>query len=82
MKSFKENKLRDEFISKISDIFNNLSGGNSKTRPDIKTLWRWIKTLIKREGYNNQNTVTLTNNSRRYNNNDTVVYILIFTNYY
>jgi hypothetical protein len=42
MRSIRENKLRDEFISKLSQIYNNKPG-----QVDIKILWKWIKDLIK-----------------------------------
>jgi hypothetical protein len=49
MKSFKENKIRDEFVTKLSEIYINQ---NNTLNVDMKTLWRWVKDLIKSK--NNQ----------------------------
>ncbi len=43
MKSFRENKLRDEFIAKLSAFQNNKHIGGI----DIKALWRWVRDLVK-----------------------------------
>jgi hypothetical protein len=49
MKSFKENEIKDEFITKLSEIYNNQLNIRNV---DFKTLWRWVKDLIKSK--NNQ----------------------------
>lgn len=43
----KDNKLKDELISKLQQLYINLTGSNeNKDDISIKTLWRWIKHLI------------------------------------
>ena len=44
-RSFRSNKLRDEFIEKLSSIYSSLVG-DQNTQKDIKILWRWVKELI------------------------------------
>ena len=44
-RSFRSNKLRDEFIDKLSSIYSSLVG-DPNTQKDIKILWRWVKELI------------------------------------
>ena len=41
------NKIRDELISKMQNLYLSLTGNNEKKEEiTIKTLWRWIKHLI------------------------------------
>ena len=43
----KENKIRDELISKMQSLYLSLTGSNEKIEEvTIKILWRWIKHLI------------------------------------
>ena len=42
-----ENKIRDELISKLQNLYLSLTGSNEKKEEiTIKILWRWIKHLI------------------------------------
>ena len=41
----KNNKLKEEFIEKISSTYSSLSG-DVNNQNDIKVLWRWVKDLI------------------------------------
>ena len=42
-----KNKIRDELISKMQNLYLSLTGNNEKKEEiTIKTLWRWIKHLI------------------------------------
>ena len=41
------NKIRDELISKLQNLYLSLTGSNEKKEEiTIKILWRWIKHLI------------------------------------
>lgn len=42
-----ENKIRDELISKLQNLYLSLTGSSEKKEEiTIKILWRWIKHLI------------------------------------
>ena len=42
-----ENKIRDELISKLQNLYLSLTGSNEKKEEiTIKILWRWIKHII------------------------------------
>ena len=46
-KQDKDNKIRDELISKLQNLYLSLTGSNEKKEEiTIKILWRWIKHLI------------------------------------
>ena len=43
----RENKIRDELISKLQSLYIDLTSSNEQpSEIDIKTIWRWIKHLV------------------------------------
>lgn len=66
-------KLRDEFISKVNDIHNELTGNESNG--NIKQLWEWLRKLI-------QTLKTEMRKSNNTNNNNTPTYTYTYTKPY
>jgi hypothetical protein len=52
----KANRLKDEFVDKLSEVYQALMNIESKPKSiqtDIRVLWRWVKNLLqsKRDGF-------------------------------
>lgn len=80
MSNFKTNKIRDEFVDKVSGVYLTLIGNEGKNYVDVKILWRWVKDLIqyKKVQESNNSLINVGNNkgNQQQFNTEVIIYYL------